>query len=225
MQDSLEQVKVAVVTVVFGDRFRFLRQVLDACLADPRYVMVIIVDNGCHDTAAMAEYLAPYAQRVTVLRQEKNIGYSGAIAKGLTAAREVDCDYVFVLDDDSVPEAGAIDHFLANARLFPPDQKFILLGNRIDVPGNKDIFTRRPLQDQYPRGTLFEVFSWRKLRNAFMLVRGLAPRADSPFLPIVPTEGFVTGGTLLPISVVRTVDVPDASVGLSAVRVCSADYS
>jgi len=207
----MENVKVTVVTVVYGSRWPLLRQVADACLTDSRYTTFIIVDNGCADAAAMDAYAASYGERIVILRQEKNIGYSGAISQGLTRARETDCDYVFVLDDDSVPEVGAIDHFLRNLAMFD-DRKVILVGNRVDVPGNRDIFTARPLHDAPPRGTLFEVFSFRKLVNAVKLVLRIEPRADHPFIPIVPTEAFVTGGTFLPIEVVRTVDVPDASM-------------
>jgi GT2 family glycosyltransferase len=208
---TMENVKVTVVTVVYGSRWPLLKQVADACLQDSRYTTFIIVDNGCADASAMDAFAASYGERIVILRQEKNIGYSGAISQGLTRARETDCDYVFVLDDDSVPEVGAIDHFLKNLAMFG-DRKVILVGNRVDVPGNRDIFTARPLHDAPPRGTLFEVFSFRKLINAVKLVLRIEPRSDHPFIPIVPTEAFVTGGTFLPIDVVRTVDVPDASM-------------
>ncbi len=210
-QVYMNTAKVTVVTVVYGARWPLLRQVADACLSDPRYTTFIIVDNGCADAALMDEYAAQYGERVVILRQEKNIGYSGAISKGLMRARDTECDFVFVLDDDSVPEVGAIDYFLTNLSYFG-DRKVILVGNRVDVPGNKDIFTTRPLHDNPPRGTLFEVFSWKKISGAINLVRGIAPKTDYPFIPIVPTEAFVTGGTFLPIEVVRTVDVPDASM-------------
>lgn len=207
----MNTISVTVVTVVYGQRWPLLKQVAEACLTDARYTTFIIVDNGCKDAAAMDDFAALYPNRVVILRQEKNIGYSGAISQGLTRARETVCDFVFVLDDDSVPEVGAIDHFLTNLAFFG-DRKVILVGNRIDVPGNKDIFTTRPLQDAPPRGTLFEVFSLRKLVNVIKLVCGVKPRINHPFLPIVPTEAFVTGGTFLPIDVVRTIDVPDASM-------------
>jgi len=204
-------VKVTVVTVVYGSRWEMLKQVADACLNDPQVTTFVIIDNGCHDATSMDEYASKYPDRVVVLRQEKNIGYSGAINKGITYARDTECDFVFVLDDDSVPEEGAVDHFVANLKLLE-GRKVILVGNRVDVPGNKDIYTARPLQDAPPRGTLFEVFSLRKFVNACKLVLGIKPRTDHPFIPIIPTEAFVTGGTFLPIEVVRAVEPPDASM-------------
>lgn len=203
-------VKVTAAVVVYGSRWPLLKQVADACLADPQFVKFVITDNGCKDAAAMDAYAAQYGSRVTILRQDRNLGFGPAMTKALEYARTTDCDYVFVLDDDSVPEHGAIDHFMNNLRLFP-DEKVILVANRIDVPGNKDIFTTRPLQEQMPRGTLFEVFSVRKIWNATKLFLGIKPRTDHPFLPVVPTEAFVTGGTFLPIKVVREEPLLDTS--------------
>ena len=203
--------KVTVVTVVYGSRWKLLEQVAQACLGDAQVVQFIIVDNGCADSVAMDAYAAQYGSRVTILRQTKNIGYSGAINRGLTKAREFDSDFVFVLDDDSVPEVGAIDHFMRNLALFG-DRKVILVGNRVDVPGNKDIFTSRPLHDKPPRGTLFEVFSFRKLVNVLKLLLAITPRTDHPFIPVIPTEAFVTGGTFLPMSVVQEVEPPDETM-------------
>jgi len=205
------EIKVTVVSVVYGSRWPLLKQVADACLGDFRVTSLIIVDNGCHNAELMDEYAARFPNKVIILRQEKNIGFSGAINKGLMKARETDCDFVFVLDDDSVPETGAIDYFLRNLEFFG-ERKVVLVGNRIDVPGNKDIFTARPLQEALPTGTLFQVFSFKKVINFFKLLRRDPPEIDNVFIPIVPTEAFVTGGTFLPIEVVRTVDPPDASM-------------
>ncbi len=204
-------VKVTVATVVYGTRWPLLKQVADACLADPQVTNFVITDNGCKDAAAMDAYAAQYGARVTILRQERNLGFGPAMTKALERARSTDCDYVFMLDDDSVPEAGAIDHFMNNLRLFP-DNKVILVANRIDVPGNKDIFTTRPLQDQMPRGTLFEVFSIKKIWSAIKLFLGIKPHSDHPFLPVVPTEAFVTGGTFMPAHLLREVDLLDTSL-------------
>lgn len=206
-------VRVVAVTVVFGPRWSLLRQVAESCLKDPQVTTFVIVDNGCQDPVLMDEFADKYSGRVVVLRQEKNIGHPGAVNKGIVYARELDCDFIFILDDDSVPEEGAVDHFMNNLQFFQ-NQKVILVGNRVDVPGNKDIFTARPLQDQKPRGTLFEVFSIRKFINACKLVLGIQPRTDNPYLPIVPTEAFVTGGTFLPVEVARAVEPPDASMFL-----------
>lgn len=188
-----------------------LKQVADSLLKDPKVTTFVIVDNGCADADAMDAYALEHKERIVILRQSKNIGYSGAISKGLEHARDTDCDYVLVLDDDSVPEDGAIDMFLENLKLFP-DNKVILAGNRVNVPGNEKVFRRPTLTDTMPKGTLFEVFSIKKFVDFVRLILRIPMSANSPFIPIVPLEAFVTGGSFLPIEAVREAPLPDGSL-------------
>jgi glycosyltransferase involved in cell wall biosynthesis len=188
-----------------------LKQVADSMLKDPKATTFVIVDNGCADAEAMDAYALAYPDRIVILRQSRNIGYSGAISKGLEYARDTECDYVLVLDDDSVPEEGAIDLFLENLKLFP-DRKIVLAGNRINVPGNEKVFRRPTLKRTIPKGTLFEVFSLEKFVSLFRLLLRIPMSANAPFVPIVPLEAFVTGGSFLPIEAVREAPLPDGSL-------------
>lgn len=203
--------RVTVVTVVYGQRWPMLKQVADSVLTDPKVTTFVMVDNGCSDPEAMDAYALEYGERVVILRQPKNIGYSGAISKGLEYARDTECEYVLVLDDDSVPEEGAIDMFLENLKQFP-DNRVVLAGNRVNVPGNEKIFRRPPLTHTMPRGTLFEVFSFKKVAALIRLILRVPLSATSPFIPIVPLEAFVTGGSFLPIEAVREAPLPDGSL-------------
>lgn len=200
--------KVTVVTVVYGKRWPLLKQVIESLIGDQKVKTFIIVDNGCHDKDAMDVYARQYAHKIVVLRQEKNIGFSGAVSKGLYYARDTECDYVLVLDDDSVPEEGAIDMFLDNYKYFP-NNKVVLCGNRIDVPGTENVFKRKTISQQMPTGTIFEVFSLRKVINLCKLILGMRERANGSWMPIVPTQGFVTGGSFIPIEAVRAVAPPE----------------
>lgn len=206
--------RVTVVTVVFGDRWGLLRQVADSLLSDPLATTFVIVDNGCADPESMDSYAADYPDRVVVLRQEENIGYSGAIRKGLEYARTTDCDRVFVLDDDSVPELGAIGRLYENLAFFPEPEKIILAGNRIDVADNAKVFNRLPSKTLMPKGTLFEVFSFRKFVSLARLLLRIPKPARDPYLPMVPLEALVTGGSFIPIEAIRTTELPDAALFL-----------
>ncbi|MDP3402716.1 MAG: glycosyltransferase [bacterium] len=207
----MQCVRVTVVTVVYGERWPLLKQVADSVLKDSKATTFVIVDNGCKNPDEMDAYALNYPERVVILRQVKNIGFSGAIEKGLGYARDTDCQYVLVLDDDSVPEEGAIDMFLENLKQFP-DNKVVLAGNRVNVPGNEKVFRRPPLTRTMPKGTLFEVFSIKKLVELMRLILRIPMSADSPFIPIVPLEAFVTGGSFLPIEAVREAPLPDGSL-------------
>lgn len=204
-------ISVTVVSVVYGDRWHLLKQVADAVLQDEKVTKFVIVDNGCVDSKAMDQYASDHSNRIVILRQEKNIGYSGAISKGLEYAQSTECNYVFVLDDDSVPELNAVDHFLDTLKLFP-DNKVVLAGNRIYMPGNALVFHRKPIASTKPKGTLFDVFNLKSLGNLVRIVLHRSRPANHPFIPIVPLEAFVTGGSFIPIEAVRKASLPDSEL-------------
>jgi glycosyltransferase involved in cell wall biosynthesis len=195
----MDTIRVVAVAVVYGSRWPFLKEVMDATL--------LVVDNGSHNPELIRDYADLNQARVMILRQEHNLGFSSAIAKGLAEAQKIEGDYVIILDDDSVPEVGAFDWYLENMALF--DAPVVLCANRIDVPGNSAVFRQRPFRDRMPKGTIFEVFSFVKLFNALKLLFRIHPRAEATFIPIVPAEAFVTGGTFLPMEVVRKAPLPD----------------
>lgn len=207
--------KVTVVTIMFGDRWKFLSQVVTAVMKDKYVTNLIIVDNGSNNKIEIEEGVKMYGERVTVLRQEYNLGSAGGFALALAEAQKVECDYVLILDDDSVPDEGFVQEFLNLLDLFP-NRKVVLSGNRIDLPGNKDFFYLPVLSNKSAQNTFFEVFSFRKL---FLFLRKLTRKAKfidytRPFVPIVPNHAFVYGGAFIPISAVREAPLPDASLVL-----------
>jgi len=201
--------RVVVVTVVYGNRLPFLKKVVDSVIEDPKITHIIIVDNNCTGIPQLKEnYSGDLSDKITILHQEKNIGYSGAIHAALQTAKQIDCDHVFILDDDSVPEKGAVDRFIDNLTLIG-DPKTILAANRIDVPGNKNIFKKRPLSNTRPTMTIFKVFTLGKIYHAYKFIFKIKDRVDYPFIPIVPVESVVTGGSFIPISAIRETPLPD----------------
>ena len=206
--------RVTAVTIMYGDRWEFLSQVVVAVMRDPYITKLVIVDNDSKNKEEIENGVKEYGDRVIVLRQEKNLGSAGGFAVALDYARSTECDYVFILDDDSVPEEGSIMSFMEILRFFP-DRKVVLSGSRDNVLENKEHFYKPSIPDNNPRGTFFEVFSVKKFINFIKL---LGPRKRKikrgPFIPIIPTEGFIYGGAFIPIEAVREAPLPDASLFL-----------
>lgn len=207
--------RVGVVTVTYGKRFHFLSKVAEAVMKDPHVVRFVIVDNGSHNKEAIESLANVYGEKVVILREDKNLGPAGGFAKGFEYVRSLLCDYVFVLDDDSVPEDGAISYFLSHLQTFK-HKNVVLVGNRVTIPGSQAVFFESiPLRPF--TGTFFEVFSFEKFSHFIRLLTGKDSRSfakEKKPLQMVANESFVYGGSFLPIEAVRSAPLPDKNLVL-----------
>lgn len=200
-----EDATVVAVTVVYGDRWNFLKKTLDALINEPKISTVIVVDNNSKNQQALDEYSKEHSPKIIILRQSENIGFSGAISKGAEKAKETSCDYVLIMDDDCVLEEGGIDMFLDNYKYFPT-QRVVMVANRIDIPGVIGSFRRPSIKSQIPDGTIFDTINIKKITNLINLILGKKENPNGPFLPFFPTQAFVTGGSFYPMEVLNEVD-------------------
>jgi GT2 family glycosyltransferase len=103
--------KVCVVTVTYGNRFHFLKQVVDTALKEGVY-KVIVVDNNSEPESR--EKLKEYekelsSQRIKVLYLDDNYGSAGRFKRGLKEAyNDPACEFIWLLDDDCVPQSNAL---------------------------------------------------------------------------------------------------------------------
>lgn len=108
-----------VAVVVTWNRAELLSRSLSAILAQSAAPSrVIVVDNASTDlTAGMLA--ATFAGRVDVLTLARNVGGAGGFAAGIVRALETDPDAVWLMDDDTVPEPGALEALLDMRRAYP----------------------------------------------------------------------------------------------------------
>jgi GT2 family glycosyltransferase len=108
------KLSIASVTTAFN-AVKVLPRQIDALLRQGRPLdEIVVVDNGSTDgTVEMIEERYP---QVTVLRMAKNLGAAGGWAAGLQyAALEKGHDWVWNLDDDSVPGDSALELLISGA--------------------------------------------------------------------------------------------------------------
>ncbi|WP_449277055.1 glycosyltransferase [Leucobacter sp. GX24907] len=103
--------RVTAVLVAYN-RQELLREALTALAAQSRPVdHLIVVDNASTDgSAEVAEtLLEPWGTRARLIRLEQNTGGAGGFAVGIAAAVvDPDIDWVWVMDDDTVPGPDAL---------------------------------------------------------------------------------------------------------------------
>lgn len=128
--------RVTAVLVAFNRR-ELLGEALDALAAQSRQVdRLIVVDNASTDgsTELAEERLGSWGDRARLLKLEKNTGGAGGFAAGIAAAvAEEDADWVWVMDDDTVPGPDALAGALSTHeryRATGPDD-LAVMGSRV----------------------------------------------------------------------------------------------
>lgn len=79
-----------------------LRTCIDS-LRDQSYPLdhIVVIDNGSTDHSCDFLLQDPYRALVTVMRIEKNTGFAYAVNEGILQGIKNECEYVFVLNDDT----------------------------------------------------------------------------------------------------------------------------
>jgi GT2 family glycosyltransferase len=109
--------RVVAVVVTYNRRELLLESLAALTGQARRPDVVLVIDNASSDGSADAVCAAH--PDVRVVRMRTNTGGAGGFAVGLEAALADDADLIWLMDDDTVPEAGALDELLAARSRYP----------------------------------------------------------------------------------------------------------
>jgi rhamnopyranosyl-N-acetylglucosaminyl-diphospho-decaprenol beta-1,3/1,4-galactofuranosyltransferase len=121
-----------IVVVVTYNRRDLLLEALSAVLAQTRPAdAVIVVDNASTDGAAAA--VRRQFPSVQLAELARNTGGAGGFACGIALALDESADLVWLMDDDTVPEPGALQALLEARERHPayPARPPVLLASRV----------------------------------------------------------------------------------------------
>ena len=93
--------RICAIVVIYYPDHQLLAKVIHACL--PQVDCMVIVDNTLGDGAALEFAEHDDTHRLTVLRQNKNVGVAAALNVGIQFARSKSATHYLFLDQDSLP--------------------------------------------------------------------------------------------------------------------------
>ena len=96
--------------IVTYNRVELLKENLDAVMSQTYPLHKIFVINN-HSTDSTEEYLTRFSDNPQIIacNLEENIGGAGGFSYGLKKAVQEGCDYVWMMDDDTIPSASALE--------------------------------------------------------------------------------------------------------------------
>lgn len=211
--DDLENRRVSVLLFIEGRTREHTESILKTLSRNREVVKYVVVDNASSFGDELESELKRYGDKVVVLRKHVKVNRAELVAYGLAYTRDnVKSDYIFLLEEDTLPEETAIDDFLLTLSRIP-EKKVILTGHRVNIPGATDIFYMQPKSKKYVPGTFFETVSVSKVATFFRQLRGGALfRPKFNFIYMQPINSFLYAGTFLPMNALYDTELPDTSI-------------
>lgn len=100
---GISTARITVVTVTYGNRRALLEQVIAQVLREG-VEHIVVIDNGARwDVSAISDH------RISVVRFGRNVGSALGFARGMACAVDSGSEYIWLLDDDTVPVAGCLE--------------------------------------------------------------------------------------------------------------------
>lgn len=117
---------------------QFLKRCLNSLLESSYRAQIIVVDNGSSDGSI--EFIEKYFPKITLLKNKKNLGWTGGNNVGVRYAIKKNADAILILNNDTHVAKNAIQ-LLVN-KLFS-DKKIGIVGPKIyfDKQGDKKIIS------------------------------------------------------------------------------------
>lgn len=113
----MSQTKIVALVVTYN-RKELLQRCLDAILCQEYPVdRIIVIDNASTDgTETLFATEAKYDSRILYRRMSKNLGGAGGFKQGLQIASTLECDWVWLMDDDCIAYPDTLFNLVAAAK-------------------------------------------------------------------------------------------------------------
>ncbi len=207
---------VCLVTVTYGNRFHLLSKVLEGAFACG-IGMAVVVDNGCLNPIepqiqALAENIY---DRTTVFRSEKNLGSAGGFHAGLKfAAEELQASFVWLLDDDNLPDGRALEfliHEMGELQKTNKPDNLCVLSYRPDRKYQFQMVHTGSVKKSFPAPSSFLGFHFKDLMGKLVKYYRKS-EAESPLFPLstepIPIPFGPYGGLFFPTNFLKKYGYP-----------------
>ncbi len=95
------------VTVTYGNRIGYLRQMIERSLAFPQIERILVVSNAA--SVSLNELTERWPDQVRLIELDHNSGSANGYAVAIDAALQEGAQYIWMMDDDNAPSARAVE--------------------------------------------------------------------------------------------------------------------
>ena len=199
--------KTFLVTVTYGNRICYLRELLKRSFVNESIGKAIIVNNA--SCSPLKELSEEWRDRIHIINLDVNTGSANGYSKGIESALNSGAEYIWLMDDDNAPTPGSVrklHSYLETLSTEIGKDRAAVLGFRPDHHAN--IAMGVPPSEAIPPRSSFSGFHimripykiWRKLPWGKLKLNQIQETVDLPYAPY--------GGFLAHRSVFETIGLP-----------------
>ena len=100
--------KVTALIVTYGERFHFLKKVLDSLVREKVDDVVIVINGSTPSLLKKMDSLSCLDLKIHKVHIKENSGSANGYKTGLLKAQELKSEYIWLLDDDNEPQPQAL---------------------------------------------------------------------------------------------------------------------
>ena len=129
------QQNVGVVTLTYGDRFKYISKNIEATLAFEQVSKMVVVANGVGEaTLLKLNQLSQNQPRLIICDLGYNSGSAKGFNEGIERILKENIEFIWLIDDDNLPQNDSLDQLLTNWELLNEENKplFSLVSYRPD---------------------------------------------------------------------------------------------
>jgi len=213
---KIEPTSVCTIILAYGARTEQLKKVIAGVFEQKTgYVLVVAnaVTNKTHQMLADLKNI--YIDRLEIVKSDENLGSAGGYALGLSTAIKNTYEYFWLLDDDNLPQKGAmaalLDAFSFHQQSIKK-RELVLLSHRESLPEIKDIAQKR-YERSLPLTASFIGFHIFNLCQAFCSMLSLnnpkAPTGLNNGKEMIRLSWAPYGGLFFHKDAIKTLGFPD----------------
>ncbi len=110
---KIEPASVCVIVLAYGNRTKHLQKVLNAVLQQGVGHIIVVANAVIDDThQLLADIKKNHHERIEIIASDENLGSAGGYALGLSSAMKRPFDFIWLLDDDNLPQNGSLEALL-----------------------------------------------------------------------------------------------------------------
>jgi len=208
---SNEKSSVCVVTVTYGNRKKYLEQVINACIKEENIKKILVVDNA---SSCDKDFFDSFnTNKIDWIRLEENTGSANGYHVGIKEAYETSgCEFVWLLDDDNVPEKDALmillSHYIDQLK-HGKNKLFAFQSKRPSFSTQKELFESMKYKKLYENKNNFLGFS---IHRVIHKIKKLILKNNISNVPYLKDKLFVNytqyGGLLLSRNLIQNIGFP-----------------